>query len=373
MIKVLHVTPSLTVGGAELMLFRLVSNMSREFQSEVVCLTQNGPVGDRLRGIGVPVTTLGMKRGVPNPAGLITLCRILVARRPGIVQTWMYQGDLLGGLASRLAFRGRCIWNIRNGTLDARRSKALTFWTRSACARLSGVVPQRIVCCSEVARSVHEQIGYSSKKMVVIANGFDVEQFRPRPEMRAEMRRRLGLPEECLIAGLVARFDPQKDHETFAAAAGLVAARVPNVRFVLCGDGVNSNNELLRGWLEKASVTDRCVLLGRRDDIANVTASFDVAISSSRGEAFSNSVGEAMASSVACVVTDVGDSPLIVGQTGVVVRPEDPVMLAEAITALLRDEGARAQMGVAARERIIAKFSLDRTIAAYETLYREVS
>src|SRR5207244_954590 len=142
-------------------------------------------------------------------------------------------------------------------------------------ARLSRRLPARIVCCSESARRIHARLGYAAEKMLVIPNGFDLTVYRPAPFARAELRQELGLPADAVVIGLVARFDPLKDHCTFVRAAALLAPQLPEVRFVLCGDGVSWQNAELTRWIEEAGLARCFRLLGRRDDVARLHSALD--------------------------------------------------------------------------------------------------
>jgi glycosyltransferase involved in cell wall biosynthesis len=375
MIRVCHVITGLNTGGAEMMLYKLMSAIDRAtFECDVVSLLDAGPVAERIRALGVPVRSLGMRRGAPSPHGLVRLARWMRQDPPDVVQTWLYHADLVGGLASRLAGGAPVAWNIRQSTLDPRGNKRSTIWTGRVCAWLSRWLPTRIVCCSEASARLHTALGYASERMIVIPNGFDLAAFRPDPAARRAVRAELGVPDQAPLVGLVARFDPHKDHRVFAAAAGRLAVRRPDVHFVLCGDGIVDENARLVGWLRAAGVRERCHLLGRRDDTPRLNAALDLAASSSYGEGFPNVLGEAMACGVPCVATDVGDSALIDGDTGRVVPPRDPDALADAWEALLALEpSARAALGLAARQRVEAQFSLPTVVRRYETLYEELA
>lgn len=370
-----HLITGLNTGGAETMLYKLLSGMDREaFEPRVVSLTDVGPVGEKIRALGVPVHALGMRRGVPDPRGAWRLTRLLKKDRPHLVQTWMYHADLLGGLAARLA--GGVIpvvWGIRHSNLDPEGNKRTTIWTTRACAWLSHRLPAKIVCCSEASRRVHTALGYAAEKMVVIPNGFDLTAFKPDPEVREEVRRELGIPADALLIGLVGRFDPQKDHRNFVAAAALMSAAYPEVHYLLCGDGVSWDNHELAGWIDEVGLRQRFHLLGRREDMPRLTAALDIASSSSYGEGFPNVIGEAMACGVPCVVTDVGDSAFIVGDTGMVVPPRNPEALAQAWKKLMEmgPEG-RKKLGEAARRRVLENFNLPDIVARYEGLYKEI-
>ena len=210
--------------------------------------------------------------------------------------------------------------------------------------------------------------------MMVIPNGFDLAAFKPDAKARTAVREELGISQEALLIGLVGRFDPQKDHRNFVAAAARLRAYCPQVHFLLCGDGVNWNNAELTGWIGEAGLRQQFHLLGRREDMPRLTAALDISsTSSSYGEGFPNVIGEAMACGVACAITDVGDSAFIVGETGLVVPPRDPEALAHAWKKLIEmgPEG-RQKLGETARKRILENFSLPDIVARYEALYKEV-
>lgn len=357
------------------MLYKLLSNTAQSvFDPEVVSLTDIGLVGERIQSLGISVRALGMRRGIPNPLAVFALSRWLRQSRPAVIQTWMYHADLIGGIAAKLAGDIPVVWGIRHSNLEPKGNKRNTLWTARLCATLSRWLPARIVCCSEAARRVHVQLGYAEKKMRVIPNGFDLSLFKADEEARSNVRRALEIPEQALIIGLVARFDPQKDHRIFFQAAGILHKTRPDVHFLLCGDGITHENRQIMQWIEENGLEARVHLLGRRQDIPRLTAALDIASSSSFGEGFPNVIGEAMACAVPCVVTDVGDSALIVGETGKVVPPRNPSALAAAWGAMIEiGREGRRKLGHAARERIEENFRIETIAARYEQLYREVA
>lgn len=370
--RVFHVITSLVVAGAETVLWRLLS-ADRSSGSRVVGLRDMGAAGERIAALGVPVEALGLRRMADSLRAVAVLARRIRSARADVVQTWMYHADLLGGLAARLA-GVPVAWGIRQTSLDPRGTRRSTLVVARACALLSRIVPRKIVCCSVASLRTHAAAGYAAEKMIVIPNGFDVASFRPDPRARSSVRRELGLAEDAPLVGLVGRFDPQKDHENFVRAAARLHAARPDVHFVLCGDGIDRGNRALAGWIDGGGLAGRFHLLGRRDDVARLDAALDVATSSSWGEGFPNAIGEAMACGVPCVVTDVGDSALLVGDTGRVVSPRDPEALADAWLALLR-VGAeeRLRLGALARKRIEERFELSSVAARYRRLHEEIA
>lgn len=378
MIKLTHIITGLNTGGAEMMLSKLIERMKREvFSQEIISLTDIGPVGEKLAKMGYPVFALGMSRKVSYPGAFIRLVRYLKKTRPHLIQTWMYHADLVGGLAAKLAKGIPVVWGIHHSNLGLEGNKRTTIWTAKLCARLSRLVPIKIVCCSEASKHIHTELGYDSEKMIVIPNGFDLTAFSPDPEARISVRRELGIPENSILIGLVARFDPLKDHGNFLQAAGILIENLTlstqEIHFILCGSGVIWENEFFVKKINGYGLNNRVHLLGRREDIPRLTAAFDIASSSSSGEGFPNIIGEAMACGVPCVVTNVGDSALIVGDAGIVVPPKNPKALAEAWLNLIKaGKEERKRLGERARRRVLENYNLPNIVERYVTLYREV-
>jgi glycosyltransferase involved in cell wall biosynthesis len=368
--RLVIVITGLRTGGAEMMLLKVLERLDPAWRPHVISLTDVGEIGQRIAALGIPVEGLGLRPGRVGPLAVARLASRLRELQPDVVHTWMYHADLVGGLAARLA--GGCAvgWCIRNNALDPARTRRSTRLVARACALLSGRVPDRIVSCSEVARQVHVDLGYCAERMVVVPNGFDLAAFRPDAGARADVRRELGVAADTPLVGIVGRVDPQKNYDGFFAAAGLLHAQRPAVRFVLAGQGLERGNAAMVALAAKAGVGDVTHLLGRRDDIPRLMAAFDVYVSSSHSEAFPNVLGEAMACGVPCAVTDAGDSGLIVGDTGRVVAPGDMNALAAAIGELLDlPPLQRAELAESARARVAAHFEIGAVVKAYEAFY----
>jgi glycosyltransferase involved in cell wall biosynthesis len=376
MIGVMHVITTLDVGGAQMSLLKLLQRIDPErFPSRVVALTGGGALAAEIAELDVPMHDLGMRRGTPDPRAIVRLARLISRHRPDVIQTWMYHSDLLGGLAARACGGPPVAWGVRQSDLDRKSSPVLTRWVARTCGRLSRTLPTAVVCCSEASVEVHAALGYAPERMTVIRTGFDLDRFRPDRAVRRDFRSELGISENAPVIGLVGRFDPQKDHRGFLTAAGLLAERVPDAQFVLCGEGITKDNRDLTSWASGAGILQRVHLLGQRSDTPRVNAALDVSSSSSAyGEGLSNAIGEAMASGVPCVVTDVGDSADLVGETGRSVPPRNPRALAEAWEDLLRlppDE--RGRLGELARERIGELAGLDLMVAQFTDVWTRLA
>jgi len=372
MTKLFLIITGLNIGGAEMMMLKLLEKLSPQFSPKVISLTDIGPVGQRIQELGIPVIALHMHRSSTLLVSFFRLVKIIKDDRPDIVHTWMYHADLIGGVAAKIAQVKAIIWNIRHSDLSHKRTKFTTRLTARLCAGLSNVIPDKIQCCSATARDIHISLGYSAEKFILIPNGFDLNKFKP--DCRAGQTIRSNykiLPLDPLI-GMVARFDPQKNHFGFLKAAHYLHQKQSNACFLLVGKNVDYNNLELIKLINQLNLTDIVHLLGERNDIPTLLGAFDVLVlPSSYGEAFPNVLGEAMACEVPCVATDVGDSAYILGDTGRVVAPCDMLGLAEAIHSILSLSLAeRQKLGYRARKRIKENFEIQHIIGLYESLYQ---
>jgi glycosyltransferase involved in cell wall biosynthesis len=366
-LNICHLISSLDVGGAETSLLRLLSVMNRSrFHSSVVSMVEAGPIGESIRQLGVPVSSLHLRRGAVSLAGLLELTRRLRNETPDILLTWLYHSDLLGLLAGRLAGVPIIVWNLRASDMDMSRYRKLSAWTIRLCSRLSRM-PSAVIANSSSGKAYHGSIGYRPRIFAVIPNGIDCARFKPDAVVREHVRKSFELGPGDVVIGLVARFDPMKDHDNFLAAARLVAQTDDSVRFILAGKDINKRNGHLISYLAKQPLAGKVRLLDERDDIPALLQAFDVACSSSRSEAFPNTIAEAMACAVPCVATAVGDSAEIIGDTGILVPPADSQALAGGLLrAIALGTSRRRELGCAARERIISNFSLERCVGRYE-------
>jgi glycosyltransferase involved in cell wall biosynthesis len=371
--KVIHVITDLGQGGAEASLYRLIVASRDRAEHVVVSLMEPGYYGPRLRALGIPVHALGFPRGKVTVRGLRALLRLLNDERPDIVQTWMYHANLVGGIAARLAGVRSVLWGIHHANLDPGSNRRSTLLVAKACAWLSRWVPDLIVVCAERSAKAHIAIGYRADLMRVIPNGYDLALFAPDARSRARLRATWGVRDDETLLGMVARWDPQKDHANLLAALAAIRVEGRSMRCVLVGSGTGSDNDQLVRLVHEHQLDAQVILAGPRDDVPAVMNALDIHVLSSLGEAFPNVVAEAMACATPCVVTDVGDAAVVVADTGWVVPPGDPVALAagmqRAITAVL--ERGKDVLGGRARRRIGERFSLERMADSYMTAWQQ--
>jgi glycosyltransferase involved in cell wall biosynthesis len=370
-IRVLHLITSFGLGGAETTLAQLVGRMDRNRFANSVVVMRHLPAL-RQQVPQVPLHCLEMRPSIPDPVAAARLLRIVRSERPQVLQTWMYHADLLGLAVGRLAGVPKTVWNIRRSFVNMQEHKLLSGLVLRILVKLSGV-PDAVLTNSLSGRRTHEALGYAPRRWVCIPNCIDCDRFRPALDERTRLRSELGLPPDTPLVALVARHVPIKGHDVFIAAAGKLAAIHPSVHFVLAGQDINDSNISLMRSLNSSGVPERFHLLGEREDIERVWAAVDIACSSSYGEGFPNVVAEAMACGVPCVVTDAGDSALVVGSYGRVVPVGDPAALYRSCEQLLSSHVERQKLGHGARRWIEQRFSVASMVARYEQLYEELA
>ena len=375
-LHVTYITTGLGTGGAEMMLAQLVAGINgQRFEQSVISLTQGGKHEATIRGLGVPVHSLAMSPGKPSLGALIRLARTVRRLQPDVLVGWMYHGDLAASLAKLMLLRRvPVIWNVRQSLYSLSFEKRGSAAVIRLLARLSRFA-DCIAYNSEISARQHEEIGYRKDRSVFIANGYNTAAFGPSDEAKQSVRAELGLPENALLVGRFGRFAAMKDFGCFIDAAALVRQSIPDVHFVLVGTRVDTRNEELMDHIARSGLSASMHVLGERSDMPRITASLDVACSSSAyGEGFPNVIGEAMSCAVPCVATDVGDSAWVIGKTGRIVPAKSPQDLSEGLLSVLtmgNDE--RKALGEAARNRVMESFSLTSVVRRYEELYLDHS
>jgi glycosyltransferase involved in cell wall biosynthesis len=361
--KVLHIITDLDIGGAEMMLYKLlVSLQDKEIESSVISLMERGAITDRIEALGIKVETLNLKQGkFPSWCAVKKLRKLVRSSNPNIVQGWMYHGNIVATISiflHRSMYRKvKLFWNVRQTLYKLNDEKFQTRWLIRLSYWLS-FFPRSIIYNSELSAQQHSDAGFSSKKTKIIPNGFDLEKFRPDRNRRKKFCKELGVSENILLVGHISRLHPMKDHATLLRAVDSLSdiSSEQNFLFLLIGHGVTSElskNPIIR-------------FLGERSDIPKIMSALDIVVSSSAwGEGFPNVIGEAMASEVPCVVTDVGDSAYIVGKYGRVCSAGDDQCIASLLLQLIENKQERKTAGKQARKRIKENYSMDKIKKEY--------
>ena len=353
---------SLEVGGAERQLILLAKGLKERGHSvEVALFYGGGSLAAELRDCGIEVVDL-CKKGRWDLLGFMArTIGELRRRRPDIIYSFLGGANLVAAAARFFSPGTRLVWSIRASNMDLTHYDRLHRIGYKIECTLSGL-PDRIIANSSAGAAFAIRNGFPEAKIAIVPNGIDTGRFRPDRGLRVLQRRLLGLTDDQVAIGVLARLDPQKGHANFLRAASIAAAKNSTLRFLCIGSGPELQR--LENISDELGLSGRVTFTGDEDPVAALNA-LDIACSCSIwGEGFSNSLAEAMACGLPCVVTDVGDSALIVGPSAELVLPGSP----EALAAELLRQAAYLDRHDPARPRarIVQNFlpsaMVDRTL-----------
>ena len=372
--RIVHIINSFEFGGAEAMLCNLLLNTDlKRFEPSVVALIDDMTIAAPIIKAGIPLVTMGMQSGIPDPRAVFRLAKHLRLQNPQIIQTWMDHSNLVGGLAAVMVGGSKVVWGVHHSNHVAGVTKKTTMMTVNLSAGLSRMIPEKIILCSEHSQKMYAARGFCNQKMIVIPNGFNTSIFKPDPESRSAIRHEIGIDQSTPLIGLIARYDPNKDHANFLNAAALLIKSNPDVHFLMCGKDVTEQNATLMEQIRSLSLQNHVHLLGPRRDVSRIYSALDINATSSLSEAFPLTVGESMACGVPNVTTDVGDTRLMVGETGIVVPAQNSQLLADGFKKMLElPTSQRAQLSDAARKRVCELFDLTSVTRRYEAVYDQI-
>ena len=352
-------------GGAERQLLLLADGLQRRGHDVTVAVFYTGgPYEAELPATNVRYLPLE-KRNVGDLLGFYwRTIRKLRRLDPDVVHGYMDVANTVSAVIKPFFPRCKIVWGIRASNFDMNAYDAMGRLLARILVKLSRWA-DLIICNSHAGAAYIVGRGYPKDKTVVIPNGVNTATFQPLPLARPRVRAEWGIAPEQPVIGLVARPDPMKDYGNFAAAAGLLAVERPDARFVCAGDWIEPYRSAALAVLERSGLGERLHHYGFVRDMPSFYSGLDVATSSSAfGEGVPNAVAEAMACGVPCAVTDVGDSRVLVGETGVVVPPRNPRALADAWHSLL--ERRSPELSNLCRERIVQEYSVDALIERTE-------
>jgi glycosyltransferase involved in cell wall biosynthesis len=366
---------SLNRGGAERQLALLATGLDpADWRVRVVTFYPGGPIWDELAARpSVELVSLEKRGRWDNLAPTRRLSRLLDAWAPAILHCYMPEPSIVGTIAGRRAGVPAIVWGVRSSNVDYRQYGWFNWATARVAARMSGRA-DLIIANSDAGRAHHIAQGYPATRMMTIPNGIDTDRFQPSDDARVAARQRWQLGEGVVI-GVVARLDPMKGHPVLLEALGSVVRQVPGVRVVCVGGGAPGYAHHLAAETRRLNLDGVVRWTGELDELHALVPAFDLVCSPSVfGEGFSNAIAEAMACECPCVVTNVGDSAAIVGDTGLVVAPGDAEGLADALVTMARltvaDRQARGRL---ARARVVNTFSLHAMILRTASVYRDLA
>jgi len=360
--RVAYVIGELGKGGAEYQLYELLRHLDRRrFAPGVFVLAPGGWWVEPIRALGVPVEEIP-RRG---PADVRRLARLRASLRrfaPHLLHAILWSGNSYG----RLAALGLGIPVV---IAAERVVTPYRGWQVMVERALDRVTDGYLVNCEAIAAWQVERKRLPREKIEVIPNGIDLGRLPPFSLDRRAARSAAGLRRDRRLVAGVGRLDAQKDFPTFLRAAAMIAAEVPDVDFLVVGEG--GERAALEALARRLGLGARVVFTGLRHDVPRLLAAVDVFALTSLYEGFPNVLLEAMATGAVAVATDVGGCRELVtsGETGLLVPPRAPAAVAAAVGRVLRDPALARRLATAARQRVEGTFSIDvmarRTMDAY--------
>jgi glycosyltransferase involved in cell wall biosynthesis len=345
--RILLVTNGLRFGGAERIVEALAIDLNRLGDDvEVVATTRDGPIGEIIRGHGIPVHVLNISSTMDLRV-VYKLARIARRFNADVIHSHLAVSDIVSSMTGFLLRKPRLVSTVHNTGIELDRRKR-GLW-QASLYNFDEILA--------VSRRVQEALPKRLKSQVVHPS---LIRFKDDLPSKEDVRTRLGIKPEERVIMAVGRLTPIKGFDVLRAAADLITE--DNVRFLLIGEG-GERARLEGGKLE---------LLGARDDAAELMVAADMIVAPSRSEGLPQVLLEAMAAGQPVVATHVGGTPEVVvhEQTGLLLPPNQAQALADGLVRLLRDADERDRFGEAGRARLIREgfnreSMVDQTRRAY--------
>ncbi len=366
MIRVLELLTGTELGGGPRQVYHLLRHLPRSEFSVSVAGPYNRRFLDEVQRLEVEATTLPLDTLSALPRTLLATRRLIRASRADVVHTHGKGAGFYGRLAARMA--GVPAVHTFHGIHYEGYSRA----GRSAYLALErglSRITHTVINVSAAQEAEAAALGLARRgSSAVVVNGIDVDEFEKRGPWE---RGPLGLGEDALVLGCVARFDPIKRHEVLVRALGCFARRRPSVSLLLVGEGPEKER-IARLAAELGIPGGRINIPGAIGIRTNPYAAMDLYVTASAKEGLPLAPLEAMASELAVIATDVPGHREVVrhGETGLLVPAGDAKALAAAIETLLDDPERRRRMGQAGRERVLREFTVQPMVAKTAEIYR---
>jgi glycosyltransferase involved in cell wall biosynthesis len=359
--RVLQLVLSLNPGGTERLVVELASRLHSTVPMAICCLDEPGAWAGGLRERGIAVSALVRQSGFRPGLGR-AVARAADRHQATVIHAHHYSPFVYGAIARLWRPATRLIFTEHGRLSDAQPSPR-----RRAVNRLLNFAPQGVFAVSAELKQHMAAEGFPATSITVVHNGIDVG-AEPSLADRTRIRQTLGVADDVLTIGTVARRDPVKDLGTLIEGVSHLAPE-RRVRLVVIGEGVELPR--LKQVAAARGISKDVTFLGHRDDARRWLAGFDVFVNSSTSEGVSLTILEAMAAGLPVVATAVGGTPEVVDEaSGCLVPARDPIALAAALRSLAKDTGRRASLGQAARRRVESYFTVDRMVADYARVYQ---
>ncbi len=380
-LKVLYVSDSSTVSGAEVVLLNLLDEFRPpSFQSHVFLRANNHRLQHALETRRVPYTMSNTMARTPirttvNPRHLAdfataivrtgrTLAKLIREHQIDVVHTTMYPATIYVAVASRLTGCPQ-IWHEHGIKRIHRVNKPIYRFVSRTCSHVIGP--------SNAVTQPLLDAGIDPAKVRTVYNGIDLASFDRARTSAAATRHDLGLTEGARAVALFGQMLPHKGHRTLIEAAPAILERFPNTRFFFIGALENQPyQDALLSELRQAGLESRFVFTGWRSDVPAHMAAMDViVVPTLTPEPAALSLMEAMAMERPLIAARTGGTAELVlhGETGLLFAPGDSTALANLINTVLADQALAARLGQAGRRRMLGSFSSSRHFAEIAELF----
>lgn len=368
--KVILLARSLGIGGAERQLVLTAKGLhDHGIDVKVMIFYTGGELDNEIINHGIPLIDLKKRSRWDILIFIFRYFRIVFQEKPSIIYSYLNIPNILNSILKPFFRDIKIVWGVRSSDMDLSRYD----WLSRAGFRLEcllSVLPDLVISNSFAGKKYYINQGFPSEGIAVIPNGMDSQKFKFDQHARERFRQEWNVGNDLLI-GIIARLDPMKGHETFLKAADIFLKYQPNSKFLIVGSGPLKYKDHLLDISRKLGIDSRIIWTGSRNNVSEIYSALDIACSTSLfGEGFSNSVAEAMLSEVPCLVTDVGDSGLIVANSQWVSPPDDEERLCENLKLLsleLNDE-TKKNVRESIEKRFSEKIMITKTIEALQKI-----
>jgi len=370
-LRVLHVIDRLDMGGTEYVILKVMAGLGGgEFEHRVCVARGYNESLPHLQKMHDQIVVAG-RNETKFQLLIFRLAAIMREFRPHIVHSRNW-GAIEAIPAARLAGVPVAIHSEHGYIPDMAAGLPMR---QRIIRRGAYAMADAVFCVTEELRNFHaRQVWLAPERIQVLHNGVDTQRYSPQPELRGAVRERLQISPGSLVLGIVSRLVPIKDHATlFRAAERLVAHKI-DVRVVVAGTG--PERERLDSLVNASpALAGRVSFVGASENVPEILNVLDIFVLPSLMEGMSNTILEAMSCGLTVAATRVGGNLELVqeGRTGVLFAPGDDAQLAAQIELLATNEELRRDYGAAGRRRVLEDFSLDKMLAAYRHLYRDLA
>jgi glycosyltransferase involved in cell wall biosynthesis len=366
-LKILFIIPSLGIGGAEWQLYYLLKGLSGKLHElSLAVFYDGGALADRFAQIpGLKIYYLHKKSGLDFAYSFLLL-RLVRKNRFDIVQAYNTSARLVGLVTAKWAGIPVTVMTERNTRAVYSSVGSRVYHALERVAMRQATV---VVANSETGGSFCRSRGIRQERIRVIANGLDTDRLQPDKEFAGP-----DVSGRSPIIGMVARLFPQKDPDTFLHAARLIIDVHPKALFLLVGGG--PEQERVQAQVKRLQLLDKVLIVGETERVADYIALMDIVVLTSRqSEGCPNAIVEAMAMRKPVVVTDVpGNRELVRHEhNGLIVQPQRPDELANAIIRLLSNNSMRERIVEQADAEVKGSFSMAAMIGNYANLYQQLA